>query len=120
MPYQKCETEVLKVRKNPDSSTSLIYEKLFLGMTFGKYLKSNLTLFNGIAAIILVIAIPVMIYRLVYGLGPSTNLSDTNPWGIWIGIDVLCGIALAAGGLVFGTAYLFFGLEGLLPFWRPP
>jgi len=107
------------VRKNPDSSSSLICEKLFLGMTFGKYLKSNLTLFNVISAIILVISIPVMIYRLVYGLGPSTNLSDTNPWGIWIGVDVLCGIALAAGGLVIGTAYYLFGMKEYRHFVRP-
>ena len=78
-------------------TSSWVRDKIFLGMTFPEYLKSNLTLSNGIAAIILIIAVPVMIYRFVYGLGPSTNLSDTNPWGIWIGVDVLCGIALAAG-----------------------
>ncbi len=27
-----------------------------------------------------------------------TNLSDTFPWGLWIGFDVLCGVGLAAGG----------------------
>jgi len=92
-------------------TSSWVRDKIFLGMTFPEYLKSNLTLSNGIAAIILIIAVPVMIYRFVYGLGPSTNLSDTNPWGIWIGVDVLCGIALAAGGLVMGTAYYLFGMK---------
>jgi len=60
-----------------------------------------------------------MAYRFLYGLGPSTNLSDTNPWGIWIGIDVLCGIALAAGGLVIGTAYHLFGMKQFHHFLRP-
>lgn len=107
------------MERKPDSSSSWVRNKLFLGMTFQEYIKSNLTLSNGIAAIILIIAIPVMIYRLVYGLGPSTNLSDTNPWGIWIGIDVLCGIALAAGGLVMGTVFYLFGMKKYYHFVRP-
>ena len=107
------------MERNPDSSLSWIHNKLFLGMTFRNYLKSNLTLSNGIAVLILVIAIPLMIYRFVYGLGPSTNLSDTNPWGIWIGVDVLSGIALAAGGLVIGTLYYLFGMKEYHHFVRP-
>ncbi len=50
-------------------------------------------------------------YRLLYGLGPSTNLSDNNPWGIWIGFDMLCGVALAAGGFVIGTAVHLLGMK---------
>lgn len=43
-------------------------------------------------------------YRFVFGLGAATNLSNSHPWGIWIAIDVACGVALAAGG--FTTAFL--------------
>ena len=42
--------------------------------------------------------------RLMYGIGAITNLSNVYPWGIWIGIDVATGVALAAGG--FTTAAL--------------
>jgi hypothetical protein len=28
-------------------------------------------------------------------LGATTNLSDYNPWGLWIGFDLLVGVALA-------------------------
>ena len=38
------------------------------------------------------------IVRFGKGLGAATNLSDSFPWGIWIGFDILCGVALAAGG----------------------
>lgn len=100
-------------------SSSWVRKKIFMGMTFHEYLKSCVTLTNGIAALILIVSVPVMIYRLVYGLGPSTNLTDTNPWGIWIGIDVLSGIALAAGGLVIGTAYYLFGMKEYHHFVRP-
>jgi Ni/Fe-hydrogenase subunit HybB-like protein len=106
-------------RESKTPSSSWIREKIFLGMSIGDYVKSNMTLANAIAALILAVAIPVMIYRLVYGLGPSTNLTDTNPWGIWIGVDVLCGIALAAGGLVMGTAYYLFGMKEYHHFVRP-
>ncbi|MCD6248983.1 MAG: Ni/Fe-hydrogenase cytochrome b subunit [candidate division Zixibacteria bacterium] len=44
------------------------------------------------------------IYRLIYGLDTTTNLSNQYPWGIWIAIDVATGVALAAGG--FTTAAL--------------
>ena len=44
------------------------------------------------------------IYRLIYGLDATTNLSNQYPWGIWIAIDVATGVALAAGG--FTTAAL--------------
>jgi Ni/Fe-hydrogenase subunit HybB-like protein len=36
--------------------------------------------------------------RFFFGIGSITNLNDQYPWGIWIGIDVAAGVALAAGG----------------------
>ena len=42
--------------------------------------------------------------RFVFGLGAVTNLNDQYPWGIWIGIDVATGVALAAGG--FTSAFI--------------
>ncbi len=42
--------------------------------------------------------------RFIFGIGAVTNLNDQYPWGIWIGLDVGAGVALAAGG--FTTAAL--------------
>jgi Ni/Fe-hydrogenase subunit HybB-like protein len=42
--------------------------------------------------------------RFIGGIGYVTNLSTARPWGIWIGVDVASGVALAAGG--FTTAFL--------------
>lgn len=42
--------------------------------------------------------------RFLFGIGAVTNLNNQYPWGIWIGIDVAAGVALAAGG--FTTAAL--------------
>ncbi len=42
--------------------------------------------------------------RFFYGIGAITNLDNQYPWGLWIGVDVAAGVALAAGG--FTTAAL--------------
>lgn len=45
-----------------------------------------------------------LLARFIFGIGSVTNLDDQHPWGIWIGLDVAAGVALAAGG--FTTAAL--------------
>ncbi|MGD9186849.1 MAG: Ni/Fe-hydrogenase cytochrome b subunit [Desulfobacteraceae bacterium] len=48
------------------------------------------------------------VVRFLYGIGAVSNLSNQYPWGIWIGIDVASGVALAAGGFTTGAiAYVF-------------
>lgn len=42
----------------------------------------------------------IIAFRFLFGLGASTNLTDAQPWGMWIGFDLLSGVALAAGGFV--------------------
>ncbi len=49
----------------------------------------------------------ILLVRLFKGLGAVTNLNDGFPWGLWIGIDVLGGVAMAAGGfLIAGAVYI--------------
>lgn len=50
------------------------------------------------------LGVACMLYRLATGLGTATNLTDKWPWGLWIGFDVLTGVALAGGG--YGTAII--------------
>ncbi|MEA3280258.1 MAG: Ni/Fe-hydrogenase cytochrome b subunit, partial [Thermodesulfobacteriota bacterium] len=45
-----------------------------------------------------------IIARFTGGIGYVTNLSTARPWGLWVGVDVATGVALAAGG--FTTAAL--------------
>ncbi len=59
------------------------------------------------------------IYRFYYGLGAATNLSDTFPWGLWIGFDLLSGVALAAGGFMVCTFVYIFNLKKFAPIIRP-
>ncbi len=74
---------------------------------------------NLIAAVIVIVGAGIVLYRFVYGLGASTNLDHRNPWGIWIGFDVVTGVALAAGGYVISSAVYLFGMKEYQPIVRP-
>jgi Ni/Fe-hydrogenase subunit HybB-like protein len=73
--------------------------------------KSYLSTFNVVAGIIVIAGLIVTAMRFIGGLGTVTNLSDYNPWGIWIGFDLMCGVALAAGGYVTSAACYIFGMK---------
>ncbi len=90
---------------------SWVTEKLLLGMDLPDYLRSLLTPFNFIVAAILAVGLPITFLRFTQGIGAISNLTDNNPWGLWIGVDVLSGVALAAGGFTIGTAVYLFGMK---------
>lgn len=66
---------------------------------------------NMLTGIIIIGGLLITILRFTGGLGMVTNLDDNNPWGIWIGFDLLCGVALAAGGYCTSAACYLFGLK---------
>ncbi len=69
--------------------------------------------------VLIVIGFFFMIYRFIYGLGAVTNLSDGMPWGLWIGFDVVTGIALAAGGFTTAAMVYIFNKGQYSPLVRP-
>lgn len=77
----------------------------------GKYYFRPFTPFNIITGIIVIIGLLLTVLRFTRGLATVTNLSDYTPWGIWIGFDLLVGVALAAGGYVTSAAVYIFGLK---------
>jgi Ni/Fe-hydrogenase subunit HybB-like protein len=66
--------------------------------------KFNITAIRVLLFLTAVVAVGIMLVRFIFGLHAVTNLNDQWPWGLWIGFDVLCGVALAGGG--YGTALL--------------
>lgn len=66
---------------------------------------------NILTAIFLGIGGVLLLLRFTVGIGGISNLDDTNPWGIWIAFDLLCGVALAAGGYTTSAACYLFGLK---------
>ncbi len=61
----------------------------------------------------------VALYRMINGLGAATNLNDGYPWGFWLGLDVLGGIAMAAGGFIIACAVYLFNWKKYRPIVRP-
>lgn len=59
-----------------------------------------LTPFNIISAPIILLGLVLIVLRFAKGLGATTNLSQEFPWGIWIGFDVVTGVAFAAGAYI--------------------
>ena len=98
---------------------SWVQDRILLGMSFREYLKSLWTPFNVVCAAILAVGLPVLVARFYLGLGATTNLSQTQPWGLWIGFDMMTGIALAAGGFTIGATVEIFGLEEYHSIERP-
>ncbi len=71
--------------------------------------------------LLLIIAVGAVaaFYRLIFGLGAATNLSNVWPWGLWISFDVLGGVALAAGGFVIAGAVYILNWKKYKPIVRP-
>ncbi|NWG29766.1 MAG: hydrogenase, partial [Ignavibacteriaceae bacterium] len=81
-----------------------------INLTTVKDFFSKLSFGGKIVWFLAIFGIILVLYRYAAGLGAATNLSDGYPWGLWIGFDILAGIALAAGGFVMaGTVHLFGG-----------
>jgi Ni/Fe-hydrogenase subunit HybB-like protein len=59
-----------------------------------------LTPFNLISVPIILLGIILLVIRFTKGLGSITNLSQDYPWGLWIGFDVITGVAFAGGAYV--------------------
>ncbi len=79
----------------------------------------KITVWRVIFAAIMLSGLYATYLRVFYGLGGSTNLSDKFPWGIWIGFDVMCGVALASGGFTLVATVHIFNLEKYKPVLRP-
>ena len=58
------------------------------------------------------------IYRLVVGLGPTTNLNDHYPWGLWITLDVFL-IPVAGAAFTVSAISYFFSRERCHSIIRP-
>ncbi len=74
---------------------------------------------NQLTAVILIVGLVLTVIRFTQGIGSITNLDDNYPWGIWIGFDLLCGVALAAGGYFTTVACYIMGLKHLHSAVRP-
>ena len=79
----------------------------------------TLTPGNIISYIILGLGLILTVIRFTQGIGSITNLDDNQPWGMWIGFDLLCGVCLAAGGYFTTVACYIMGQKHFHSACRP-
>ena len=48
----------------------------------------------------MILGLVLIVIRFWKGLGSVTNLTQEVPWGLWIGFDVVTGVAFAGGAYV--------------------
>lgn len=77
------------------------------GKTIWKFLVGELkpkgklfTPFNIISIPVMLAGLVLIVIRFWKGIGAITNLSQEIPWGLWIGFDVVTGVAFAGGAYV--------------------
>jgi Ni/Fe-hydrogenase subunit HybB-like protein len=95
------------------------------GRRFGRFLLGEMkpkgkivTPFNVFAAVVLLVAAVLLVIRFTRGLAATTNLSQDFPWGIWIGFDVVTGVAFAGGAYVITFMVYILRLEKYHPIVR--
>ncbi len=59
------------------------------------------------------------VFRLWYGLGATTNLSDAFPWGLWKILNMVGGVALSTSGFTVGFLVYVLRLKRFQPFMKP-
>lgn len=58
------------------------------------------TWFNIISLPVMLLGLILIVIRFWKGIGSITNLTQEVPWGLWIGFDVVTGVAFAGGAYV--------------------
>ena len=75
------------------------------------------TPFNMISAPVIVLGVILIVIRFVNGIGSVTNLTQEVPWGLWIGFDVITGVAFAGGAYVVTFMVYIIERDGFLGSW---
>ncbi|MEJ2215274.1 MAG: Ni/Fe-hydrogenase cytochrome b subunit [Gemmatimonadota bacterium] len=77
-----------------------------------------LTPFNVITGSLMAAGLVLLAIRFTHGLGAITNLDQQFPWGLWIGFDVVTGVAFAGGAYVLTFMVYILGQEKYHPIVR--
>jgi Ni/Fe-hydrogenase subunit HybB-like protein len=75
----------------------------------------KLTFWRSVVAIIFLAGAYAAYARFALGFERSTNLADSQPWGLWVGLGTLCGVGISAGGFALAAAVYLLGFERYRP-----
>lgn len=94
-------------------------DKILLGQSVAAYARGLLTPFNVVLGIIILIGLPFIVLRFIYGLSSVTTASSDYPWGIFLGWGLFAGVPLSATGYLMATTVYLFGMKKYHPLVRP-
>jgi Ni/Fe-hydrogenase subunit HybB-like protein len=75
----------------------------------------KLTFWRTVVAAIFLAGAYAAYARFALGFQASTNLVDSQPWGLWVGLGTLCGVGISAGGFAIAAAVYLLGFERYRP-----
>ncbi len=78
----------------------------------------KISFWRTVVALIFAAGIYSMYARFGLGLKAATNLTDPQPWGLWVGLGTLCGVGLSAGGFAIAASVYLLGLDRYRPIVR--
>jgi Ni/Fe-hydrogenase subunit HybB-like protein len=59
------------------------------------------------------------IFRMWFGLGATTNLTDSVPWGLWKVLNMIAGVALSTCGFTIGFLVYVLKIDKFKPLLKP-
>ncbi len=95
------------------------FDRLRTGIAARLGARAGIGIWQAVLLAILAGGLYATVIRFARGLGAATNLSDSFPWGLWIGFDMLVGVGLAAGGFVVAATVHVFRIRRYEPIARP-
>jgi len=78
----------------------------------------RISFWRTIVALIFAAGLYSLYARFALGFNAATNLTDPQPWGLWVGLGTLCGVGLSAGGFAIAASVYLLGFERYRPILR--
>jgi len=78
----------------------------------------NLRILKDVLWTFALLGLVAAVFRLWFGLGATTNLSDAAPWGLWKVFNMVAGVALSTSGFTVGFLVYVLGRKRFRPLVR--
>ncbi len=96
-----------------------IREKLFLGLSTSVYRRMLIrNPVNWVLALVLLIGLPLLAQRYIFGLAAITHGSQDYPWGVMLGFGLFAMVPLSASGFLLSTTVEIFDRQDFHPIER--
>lgn len=82
-------------------------------------MNSRIRILKDVLWIIAIAGLVAAVFRLWFGLGATTNLTDGVPWGFWKVFNMIAGVALSTSGFTVGFLAYVLKIKRFKPYVKP-